>query len=327
MSKLVIVETKITDIMSVIHSLSDDALVSHITLAVDGFITDTDIRFRQFSVDLQPYFMEFWSRFKDEKKAGRPYLGFTNFERACDQKLHYCAKQVRRIANGQPTPTKSTKPVNHLTPAAKLARKLKAERNAKLDAAADQHQEEVDESNDESQALMNVPYPEPVPYGDILAAADKLASAVLNGDDDIVGLAKIYLAMRPTRTPTPTKPAKVVANLGTCEACYHAPATVRTGGYLSSNYCDKCAADDREYDRKALIRKMGVAKVINRFWSWKSLPNEPKTMDDGEGGQGSLYSKRQYIAMLKEEFLGNTEYNQTWVAEYVAAVEAKFAAL
>ena len=116
-------------------------------------------------------------------------------------------------------------------------------------------------------------------------------------------------------------------NIKTCDICDDAPATVHTGGLLFSDYCDSCAADSREYDRKALIRKMGVAKVFNKFWSWNGMQNEPNMMDDGDGNQVSLPSKRKYIDILKKEFLGNPKYDQAVVAKYVAKVEAKFNAL
>jgi hypothetical protein len=135
-------------------------------------------------------------RFKAAKGAGHGYLGFKNFDRACEKLLNYSSQQVRRIAAGQPTPPKK-KIVNHLTPAAKKAREINA--NVKEATAASEEVKQV--SNLESQALMNVTHQEATPYGDILLAADKLARACLTDDViEIRHLAKVYLAMRPTVT-------------------------------------------------------------------------------------------------------------------------------
>jgi hypothetical protein len=141
------------DIMSVIHSLSDKALVSHITSAVNTFIEDTDKRFRTFSIDLQPYALEFMNRFKAEKKAGRHYLGFKDFDRACGTILHYSSKQVRRIAIGQPTPPKPT--VKHETEEEKASREAKQQLNARIDLEARLLREEREASNQESASLIN----------------------------------------------------------------------------------------------------------------------------------------------------------------------------
>ena len=113
--------------------------------------------------------------------------------------------------------------------------------------------------------------------------------------------------------------------VGECEFCGNAPATTRTK--RGENYCGKCAAAVKEYGRKYLVRQMGVAKICGEFWSWKSLPNEPATVDDGEGNAIEMCSKRRYLEALKERFLGNTRYDQAVVTEYVASVEKKIAAV
>ena len=114
------------------------------------------------------------------------------------------------------------------------------------------------------------------------------------------------------------------SELGDCEWCGDGiPATETVGG---DKLCAKCAADSREYDRKQLIRHLGVAAVCNEFWSWKSLPDEPKTMDDGEGGTFETWSKRSYLKALKDKFLGNPRYDQAVVKKYIASVEKKMEA-
>lgn len=142
-----------TDIMSAIHRLSDKVLVSHITSAVNTFIDETDKRFRTFSIDLQPYALEFMNRFKAEKKAGRHYLGFKDFDRACDNVLHYSSKQVRRIAIGQPTPPKPT--VKHETEEEKASREAKQRLNARIELEALRLREEREASNQESSSLIS----------------------------------------------------------------------------------------------------------------------------------------------------------------------------
>lgn len=88
-------------------------------------------------------------------------------------------------------------------------------------------------------------------------------------------------------------------------------------------YCAECADLHRKHDRKRLVRQMGVAKVCGEFWSWKSLPDEPATVDDGEGGTIVMPSKRSYLEALKKEFLGNPRHDQAVVGKYVASVEKK----
>ena len=69
-----------------------------------------------------------------------------------------------------------------------------------------------------------------------------------------------------------------------------------------------------------------MPKVCGKFWSWKTLPDEPKTVDDGEGGTYTMCSKRSYIENLKKHFLGNERYDQAVVTEHIAKLEARFAA-
>jgi hypothetical protein len=124
------------------------------------------------------------------------------------------------------------------------------------------------------------------------------------------------------------KAQRLAQPMGECEGCNEAPATERvTGTYSVDDYCAKCAADNREYRRKRLVREMGVAKVCGKFWSWKSLPNEPVTADDGKGGTYEIWSKRGYLERLRKKFLGNHEYDQAVVTEYIAELEKKMGAL
>jgi hypothetical protein len=116
--------------------------------------------------------------------------------------------------------------------------------------------------------------------------------------------------------------------LGECESCCDGTLATEVVGVTKFNsdgykYCAKCADAHRKDDRRRLIREMGVQKVCGEFWSWKSLPNEPATVDDGEGNAIEMCSKRRYLEALKEKFLGNPRYDQAVVTEYVASVEKK----
>jgi alkylated DNA repair dioxygenase AlkB len=116
--------------------------------------------------------------------------------------------------------------------------------------------------------------------------------------------------------------ANGVEALGECEGCGNAPATVRNE--RGENYCAPCAPADKEYARKQLVREMGVAKVIGKKCSLKSLVDlGGKTMDLGDGEIYTYPTVGDYLARLKEKFLGNPKYDQAVVVEHVARLEKK----
>jgi hypothetical protein len=81
--------------------ISDSALDS---------MTDPDIveyaaqRIVKFAVEIRPVLIKVHERFLAEKKAGRPFLGHTNFDKFCLAFWNYTGRQIRNIINGTPTP-------------------------------------------------------------------------------------------------------------------------------------------------------------------------------------------------------------------------------
>ncbi len=58
----------------------------------------------KFAVEIRPVLIKVHQRFKDAKKAGRPFLGYTNFDDFCIAFWNYTGRQIRNIINGTPTP-------------------------------------------------------------------------------------------------------------------------------------------------------------------------------------------------------------------------------
>ena len=112
---------------------------------------------------------------------------------------------------------------------------------------------------------------------------------------------------------------KLAGPLGECEMCDDStPATERIVTATNvSNYCAKCAEEQREYDRKDLIRRMSVQKCYNPLFSWKRLRDVREEKDDGNGGTYVPPNKPDYLDWLKEEFLGNERYDQATVKDYM----------
>lgn len=63
-------------------------------------------RIVKFAVEIRPVLIKVQQRFKDAKKAGRPFLGYTNFDDFCIAFWNYTGRQIRNIINGTPTPKK-----------------------------------------------------------------------------------------------------------------------------------------------------------------------------------------------------------------------------
>lgn len=61
-------------------------------------------RIVKFAMEMRPVLIEVHTRFFAEKKAGRSFLGYTDFEKFCLDVLRYTSRQIRNIINGTPTP-------------------------------------------------------------------------------------------------------------------------------------------------------------------------------------------------------------------------------
>jgi len=122
------------------------------------------------------------------------------------------------------------------------------------------------------------------------------------------------------------------ASLGECESCCDGTLATEVVGVTEFNsdgykYCAKCADDNRKYDRKYLIRQMGVAKVMGKFYTIETLVRlGGKPMDFGDGDVRTYPTVEDYLARLKEKFLGNPRYDQTVVKEHIARLEKKMEA-
>jgi hypothetical protein len=92
-----------------------------------------------------------------------------------------------------------------------------------------------------------------------------------------------------------------------------------------AHLCKGCVAHYRNEDRKTLIAAMGVQQVCGRFWSWTRMPDFTRLIRIDDDAQLVLPSKREYIDRLKSKFIGNPEYDQQTVTEYVAKLESKLA--
>lgn len=130
--------------------------------------------------------------------------------------------------------------------------------------------------------------------------------------------------------PTPAQPA---TSLGECEFCCDGALATEVVGVTEWNsdgykYCAKCADLHRKDDRKYLIRQMSVQKVVGKFCTLETLAElGGKPMDFGDGDVCTYPTVADYIAILKERFLGNESYDQTVVVEHIARLEKKMEAL
>jgi hypothetical protein len=123
------------------------------------------------------------------------------------------------------------------------------------------------------------------------------------------------------KAAAPTQP------LGECEWCGDGTPATETytmhGSTSTDNLCAECAASSRKLDREYLRRQMSPAKCYGKFYSWKRLRDDRKESPDPDDDKRILPNKLDYLESLKKHFLGNPEFDQTVVAEYVAEVEAK----
>jgi hypothetical protein len=146
--------------------------------------------------------------------------------------------------------------------------------------------------------------------------------------------AKKAAATRATNKAAQTAPAAATPapSLGECESCCDGTLAtevvgvsewIKPDGY---KYCAKCADDHRKADRKYLIRQMGVQKVMGKFHTIETLVKlGGKVGGDGSDGEETwtMPTVGDYLARVKEKFLGNPRYDQTVVGEYIARLEKK----
>jgi hypothetical protein len=96
--------------------------------------------------DLQPLFVELIKRFADAKAEGKPFLDYTDFKKFCPEVVGYSEKQVRNIANGDPTgKTEKQKAIdaakretNRKTKASESAMTMRRKTNEEILAAAEE---------------------------------------------------------------------------------------------------------------------------------------------------------------------------------------------
>jgi hypothetical protein len=140
--------------------------------------------------------------------------------------------------------------------------------------------------------------------------------------------AETRAAKKAAALPPPTQ----TAALGECELCCDGTLATEVVGVSEWNsdgykYCAKHGDGHRKDDRKRLIRQMSVAKVMGQFYNLKTLADSGgKPMDFGDGDVRTFPTVADYIARLREKFLGNERYDQTVVTEHIAKLEARFAA-
>jgi hypothetical protein len=83
------------DKMSDLDKMSDKALVNF-----------TIKRMVKYAMELRPLFSKIHERFVLRKLKGKPFLGYTDFDRFCLDVFRYTGRHVRRIINGENQPKK-----------------------------------------------------------------------------------------------------------------------------------------------------------------------------------------------------------------------------
>src|SRR6266481_7800370 len=74
-------------------------------------------QFTKFLLEMRPYLIEVHTRFLTRKAKGRPFLGYTDWDKFCIDFFHYTGRHVRRIINGEGL----RKPPKHLPAAEQSA--------------------------------------------------------------------------------------------------------------------------------------------------------------------------------------------------------------
>lgn len=180
-----------------------------------------------------------------------------------------------------------------------------------------------EDTDEKSSFIVEVkPYSEPEPPSPEDKKAKRSAAA------------KKAMATRAANKAAAQPAAAPATALGECESCCDGTLATEVVGVSAFNsdgykYCAKCADDNRKYDRKHLIRQMGVQKVMGKFHTIKSLVElGGKVGGDGSDGEEPwrMPTVRDYLARVKEKFLGNPRYDQTVVGEYIARLEKKMEA-
>lgn len=140
--------------------------------------------------------------------------------------------------------------------------------------------------------------------------------------------AKRSAAAKKAAATRAAKKARKATSLGECEHCGDgtlATEVINDSKYSKGdNVCAKCADSTRKYERKYLIRRMGVPKVMGKMCSLERLVTlGGKSMDMCNGDVRTYPTVADYIARVKEEFLGNSRYDQTVVLNHIARLEKK----
>ncbi len=61
-------------------------------------------QFTKFLLEMRPYLIEVHTRFIQKRAAGRPFLGYTDWDKFCPDFFNYTGRHVRRIINGEGLP-------------------------------------------------------------------------------------------------------------------------------------------------------------------------------------------------------------------------------
>jgi hypothetical protein len=81
--------------------ISDTQITAMTDLALVDYV---GTRIVKFAMEIRPLVVEVHTRFMAETKAGRKFVGYTNFDKFCEDFWNYTGRQIRNIINGTPTP-------------------------------------------------------------------------------------------------------------------------------------------------------------------------------------------------------------------------------
>ena len=88
-------KSEVTSDFSGVAELQDGDLLSSAKTAIDLY--------KGAGQYVYVHLKELRARYERGKKIKKPYLGYTNFDSLCDEKLELTSRQVRNILNGDPT--------------------------------------------------------------------------------------------------------------------------------------------------------------------------------------------------------------------------------
>jgi hypothetical protein len=87
--------------------ISDTQITAMTDLALVDYV---GTRIVKFAMEIRPLVVEVHTRFMAETKAGRKFVGYTNFDKFCEDFWNYTGRQIRNIINGTPTPKRLPAP-------------------------------------------------------------------------------------------------------------------------------------------------------------------------------------------------------------------------